>query len=157
MKIHTAVLALALGALIGFGYLRLTNGAPTAPIEYEPQKQWPTPTPVYLNAETISLLVNKWRQSEGLKPFTKSDFLCNIAQSRIAKVKNNWSHEGFEGSRFCTTACNLGENLAKEYISEEETLDAWLHSSSHAANLRATYTKSCIVTDGSYAVQIFGY
>lgn len=165
MKIRYMLLALVLGACLGFLYLHLTEKPKTIssfasqPASL-PLPTW-TPTPSYLNADTLFSLVNNWRTSENRKPFIKNDHLCDIAKSRLPEIKNDWSHSLFfthmQNGSYCPKGCSLAENLAKEEGVEDQTLDAWLHSASHAANLRGSYTKSCIATDGSYAVQIFGY
>ena len=112
-----------------------------------------------LDSDKLWMIVNDWRISEGLAEYQKSELLCDIARSRIYQVKSDWSHNGFVptlnrivGNQYH----DIGENLAKDHISEEQTLSNWLLSPSHRQNLDANYRYSCVVTDEQYAVQIFG-
>jgi len=115
-----------------------------------------TPTPIILSANILMEKVNAYRESMGLSTLKKSDRLCDIAKIRIVEVQENWSHEGFYAERFCKE-CTIGENLAKEYISEQSTLSNWIKSPSHREQMVTPYTHACVVTDKDYAVQIFGY
>lgn len=120
-----------------------------------------TPTPSPLNADKLFQLVNDWRVQNGYQAYKESEFACNIALKRLPETKINWSHDKFiqdvQAGRYCSTTCYLGENLAKEYISESDTLTAWINSPEHLRNLKASYTHSCIKIDGMYTVQIFSY
>jgi cysteine-rich secretory family protein len=114
------------------------------------------PTP-FVDPINLFSLVQKYREDHGLTAYTKSDFLCQVASTRLPEIKTNWSHEGFSSKRFCSGNCYLGENLARQEGSDSATLNAWLQSPEHKENLDAPYTHSCLVSDGMYTVQEFGY
>lgn len=108
------------------------------------------------SAEKLEALVNEWRVSQGLQPLTHSDSLCKIALTRLAEVQANWSHNGFDASRFCKQ-CLLGENLARRYDAAEDVVTGWENSKTHLEQMSYSYTHSCVATQNGYAVQIFGY
>ncbi len=116
-----------------------------------------------LNSDTLWSLVQDWRVKNNLKSYIKDQRLCEIAKIRVHDVESDWSHVKFNDIEYRTiyfqplapTAINMGENLARNYASESETLNNWLNSPSHLKNLQASFSHSCIVTDGSYATQIF--
>lgn len=115
-----------------------------------------------LDSEKLWSLVQDWRLSQNLAPFTKRQDLCDTAKKRLPEIKDDFSHDGFykhnwflmknHGGVYTWT----GENLAKGYSSEELALKAWLNSPTHLENLVSPYKYSCIETDGWSAVQLFG-
>lgn len=110
-----------------------------------------------LSSEKLWNIVNDWRQSRGLQPFQKSEVLCGYALQRMGEIKTDFSHAGFGGDRwFGSDFKNVGENLAQNMFNEQATLNSWLNSPSHRENLERAYTHACIVTDGNFAVQVFG-
>ena len=117
----------------------------------------PIPTPTNLNANKLFQLVNDWRVQNGYRPFIKSDSLCKIATVRLSEIEKDFSHDGFSAKRFFPNAPTgmSGENLAEKYQTEKTTLNAWLNSPEHLANLKYPYKYSCIETSGTYAVQEF--
>jgi uncharacterized protein YkwD len=124
-----------------------------------PPQYTPPPAPPELNSEKLWSLVQAWRQSAGFKTYTKDRRLCEMAQVRLGQIKTDWSHYQFQGvvDRYFYGKYDysVGENLAREEISEQSTLDQWLLSPDHRENLDAPYKYSCIVTEGGYAVQFF--
>lgn len=114
---------------------------------------------VFVTAKTLDQdklweAVQDWRVKNNLKPYIKDEYLCILARMRLPEIEKDWSHNG----AFKRTPSNykvLGENLARGFFDEKETLNAWLASASHAANLRFNFTHSCIQTDKTYAVQMF--
>lgn len=115
------------------------------------------PTRTVISAEKLETLVNNWRVSQNLQPLIHSDNMCKIALIRLSETKKNWSHQGFDASRFCSKACTLGENLAKGYSTEQQILNAWLKSPDHLTELKTPYTHACIKLDQTNAVETFGY
>lgn len=125
--------------------------------------QFPTPTPAIISSDKLFQLVNKWRVQNGYQAYKKSEFAESIATERLLESKQVWTHEKFiedaEANKYCTD-CYLGENLSRNILSESETLDAWLNSPSHKANLERSYTHSAIVCDNTvenYCVHIFSF
>jgi len=125
---------------------------PTVIPTYEPR-----PTEIPLSAEKLETLVNKWRISQGLQSFIHSEDMCRIAEIRLVDIKTDWSHNGFSADRFCTQLCTIGENLARGFSTEQDTLNGWLASPDHLAELKTPYTHTCIKTDQIRTVEIFGY
>ena len=157
MKLLLIVFALIVGAVLALG-LRIYQSQTT---EYPIPTQaiMPSPTPALLDADNLFQTVNNWRIEENYQPYIKSDFACNIATIRLPEVKENWSHNGFHASRFCTN-CWLAENLAQGYFNanqKQQLLDDWLDSPSHRKILELEYTHSCIKCDSGYCVHIFSY
>lgn len=110
-----------------------------------------------LNADKLWTVVQNWRTKNHLPLFKKDLYLCSIAVERMSQIKKDFSHDGFNKLDFSKTSYReLGENLSQVGKTEEATLTAWLNSPGHRENLEKNYNYSCVVTDGSYAVQIFG-
>lgn len=118
----------------------------------------PVPTVRQLSADRLTEVVNEWRVREGYQPYAKANRLCEFAAIRAEEIQAEWSHSGFYYDRVCTQEeqCYLAENLAKGQSTEEQVLDDWLHSASHAANLKASYTYACIVCDNNHCAHEFG-
>ncbi len=117
-----------------------------------------TPAPMpFVDQIILFDLVQTYRTSHGLSAYIKSEFLCDIARTRLPEVKTNWSHEGFTAARFCNDSCWMGENLAKYEGNAQNTLNAWLNSPGHKEALDHNYTHSCLISDGIYTVEEFGY
>ena len=112
-----------------------------------------------IKGDKLFELIQQYRLDNHLKQFKTSNFICDIARIRLEEIKKSFSHEGFSTERFCYSQCSLGENLAQKYQinQEEKLLNDWLNSQNHAAEIKSSYTHSCLKTDGNYVVQIFGY
>lgn len=117
----------------------------------------PSPTTPPIQDGSMWEVIQNWRAEQGLPRYQTSARLCQIAQQRLSEIQKNWSHDGFSGARFCDQQpCDLSENLARRYSSEEQVLRGWLGSSSHAGNLYKPHPNACIATDGTYIVHIMG-
>ena len=121
--------------------------------------QQPVSAPRNFDPKILWALIQSWRLDNGLPPYTKDQKLCDLAQTRVKEIKNNFSHYGFDTKipTFCAKIhCrDAAENLSQKAISEQWALQGWLESASHAAALRKDFKYSCIATDGDSAVQIF--
>lgn len=149
------VLLTTAGGFFVFGYL-----ASESNIQYaQANSDIYEPTPKNISSEKLWEMVNTYRTSQNLPETDTDDRLCLIARSRLPEVKVDWSHRGFEQDNGThskmLTYTRLGENLAKDYSTEQEILNAWINSKEHNMTMLGDYTHSCIETDGSYAVQIF--
>jgi uncharacterized protein YkwD len=107
-------------------------------------------------------LINEWRKENGYSEYQEHPFACLLAEERLPQVTKNWSHNGFLDSvseirtKFPETEDSVfGENLAKDSLYEQKTIDAWITSPSHLKNLEYDAPYSCIATDGNYVVHIF--
>ncbi len=114
-----------------------------------------SPLPTSLNADVLTKDVNDWRVKNGYQPFIQDQRLCNLANERLPEVKIDYSHKRFWDHTNEFTYIKLGENLGEDWTNEQQLLNAWLQSPEHLANLQYPYTYSCIVTDGSFAVEEF--
>lgn len=152
----------------GFVILFLLAGVPTAYIlghmhGQENQPALSTPKVVYssgIKENQIFDLINKYRSSKNRDLLKTSKKLCLIASERLHEVKSNFSHDGYmdlDSSVAQLGYYHRGENLAKDYWTNEDVVDAWTRSASHEANMvRPTYTDLCVRTDGNNVVAIFG-
>lgn len=113
-----------------------------------------------IDAIRLSSLVNDWRYNNYLQPFKKNDKLCGLALTRANQIIKDWSHSQFipEERKIVAPGTVFGENLAKDYQTEEEVLNGWLNSPPHRkvlANLN--YTQMCIACENSYcALELSG-
>lgn len=92
---------------------------------------------------------NKHRTSHGLQDLTLNDQLMQAAQTKAEDMaaRDYWSHNTPEGNPpwvFITNAGyqyqTAGENLAYGFLSSGATVDGWMASEGHRANiLNATY------------------
>ncbi len=127
------------------------------PTEAMPTIVIPTLVPVRtIDNHVLWKLVNRWRASEGMAPYTFDEQLCFFAEKRLKRVQRHFTHDGF--ATIITdvpTYHDYAENLAQGWTREEDILDAWLSSARHERNLRWPYTHACIVTDGDNVVHIF--
>lgn len=120
-----------------------------------------TPTPIIegLDANILWSEINLWRVSAGLRPYHWNDGLCKYAAIRTEEIKTDWSHDKFWNYKQLAWEdlhyIVLGENLARDFTDEVTALHAWLNSPTHRNNLEYSYTDSCVVTSGGYAVQMF--
>ena len=112
----------------------------------------PVPTPILtqetrvLGVATKSALVNSInsiRASHGVAPLKISYLLNKSASNRACYLyKNNiWSHEGEGYVKFFAQVGYLphpkwiGENLARNFGSDQEMINAWVGSSIHLTNI----------------------
>lgn len=112
-----------------------------------------------LSESKLLSIIQNWRLSQNLKTYTIDPLLCTFAKKRadgIFTEKNDMSHDGlakYQGELFITYD-GYSENLSRDW-SPELTLDGWLHSASHEANLRRDRPLTCIKCKGYYCVQLF--
>lgn len=115
--------------------------------------------PPEVRMEKLSVAVNMWRTENGLPEVTETPLTCGIAKIRAKEAYINWSHDGFEGKRFCDKYCYLGENLAQHFngmLSVDDVLQAWLDSPKHRDNIQEKdFHHMCIVQYRGTIAQIF--
>lgn len=115
----------------------------------------------HLNSDKLWIDIQQWRVSQGLPQYIKDPKLCDIADKRAPEIvkeeNNNTPHAGFDKTiaPYGNGKIAFAENNTGA-LSEQDALDRWLHSASHAATLRHDYKYSCVATDGKqHAVEIF--
>lgn len=109
-------------------------------------------------------LLNAKRAENGLAALTWSNGLESCAMVRAQEAASKFSHTRPNGKDWYTVNSELmwGENLAKGYDSAQSVVDAWMASSTHAANILAGDFTTCSIaiyeTKGKlYFAQEFGY
>lgn len=114
-----------------------------------------------MNKGLLIQLVNDVRNENNLAPLTVNDKLTQSAQYRAEEIcsTGNFSHDNWKQS--LTYDYHMaGENLAKNYATEEATVQAWVNSPKHYENIVKPYTETGIgaVECGNeyYIVQHFG-
>ena len=124
-----------------------------------------TPTPHPQTSETpnqnpnvVGLLnqVNQYRVQNGLRTVIENDTVCAFARVRVAEVRQNFDHNGFEdriksGTLPYPGYARVTENLAKT-SEPENVVPMWINSPGHAANMREDTPYVCIVASGEYYV-----
>jgi len=86
-------------------------------------------------------LVNEYRKVNGLKKMVWWPSLCDYAEKRAREIVTDFNHEGFRRDAkktrwgvyvdICPECVYAGENLAKDYPSNEAILESWLKSKKH--------------------------
>lgn len=93
---------------------------------------------------------NTARSQNGLGTLSNSQKLNNSAQSKANDMiaRDYWSHNTPDGTQpwwFFTNAgysySNAGENLAYGFSDSASTVDAWMNSAGHRANILGSYTE----------------
>lgn len=118
-----------------------------------------TLTPVYgvINPEILENKVNEFRHKANLSPLwvSRNSDLCKFSEIRAKEIKTNWSHEGFRiHNQLCDIiSCyyeKLGENLARDLMTEDEIIEAWIHSPLHYIQLTGDYNSMCVSSNNGY-------
>lgn len=112
-----------------------------------------TPTVINLSSEKLMSIVNDWRYSQGLQPYTRDNRLCVIAKDRVLNDPKLDAHEGLF-RKYANYPYQLAENLGGA-INEDLVLESWLNSRGHSEALHKPYEYSCIYCKGDYCSQIF--
>lgn len=110
--------------------------------------------------ETVLMLVNEERVSNGLEPLSIDSDLQKAAQVRANEASVSYSHQRPDGSAFYTVSNKAnGENLAKayKYNTLNEVVDSWMLSEGHKKNIlwktsTVTGIGVCKLADGTYYV-----
>ncbi|MCI6282886.1 CAP domain-containing protein [Selenomonas sp.] len=90
-------------------------------------------------AVSVLDLVNENRASYGLAPLTLASDLCDDADVRAEEIVSLFSHTRPDGSS-CFTVIDgsyrrVAENIAAGLATPEETVDQWMNSPGHRANI----------------------
>ena len=90
--------------------------------------------------------VNTYRVSIGLNPLEVIEHISFISSEHndYMIATKTVTHEGFEGRKNnlkkVLGAYRVGENIAYGYSTSNATINAWVNSESHKANLEGDYT-----------------
>lgn len=119
-----------------------------------------TPEPEVLAADSLLTVVNRVRAENGCnKPLKANAKLTQAAQERASYIADgHWSHDGYDKTvQKYYKYRYLGENLARDFNSDEAIVNAWLKSEAHrAVLLNCTYVETGIGRSGSYVAQEYG-
>ena len=126
-----------------------SNDSPKPSTTQDPDPSTQTPTeqpandPDELTAEVVRL-VNIERAKESLAPLGTYDSLTKAAQTRAPELVTLFSHDRPDGTN-CFTALDAtgakqgaytwGENIAAGHASAAETVEQWMNSPGHRANI----------------------
>ena len=90
-------------------------------------------------AEDVLAAVNRNRTAYGLRPLTLAEDLCEDADIRAEEIVSNFSHTRPNGSSCFTIISGsyrrVAENIAGGHATAEETVDQWMNSPPHRANI----------------------
>lgn len=109
-----------------------------------------------INEDRLWVVVNEWRMSENKPSYVKDDSLCSYANQRVQDIQTDFSHDKFVAMKKVDRFIRLGENLSRDFQTNQETLTAWLNSPKHRENLDDNYEYSCIRCSEATCVQLFG-
>ena len=93
-------------------------------------------------AGQVVVLVNQQRHAAGLPALTRDDRLMRMAQIRAEELTRNFSHTRPDGrgpftilddNNYRYTAA--AENIASGQATPEKTMNSWMNSSGHRANI----------------------
>ncbi|HSW37527.1 MAG TPA: CAP domain-containing protein [Candidatus Saccharimonadales bacterium] len=97
-----------------------------------------------MSADTLVALTNQQRQEQGLAPLHIDPKLVSSAHAKASDMfaNNYWSHNspsGVEPWYFIQQSnykyIRAGENLAKDFQSDEAVMEGWMNSPSHRKNI----------------------
>lgn len=108
-----------------------------------------------LSKDRLWEVVQNWRSENSYALYTEDERVCDIATIRLNNIKDDFSHSKFLEKASYLRYKDFGENLARDFSTEEEVLNGWINSPGHLANLQKSYKYSCIQTDGRNVVQMF--
>lgn len=122
------------------------------PAEYEALTAGPTAIESLVNSERIANNIAILKSSKELRQSA-----CEKAQHMVDY--NYWSHTAPDGTEpwyfiekvYDYTAA--GENLAKNFNSQEEIVSGWMNSETHKANILGDFTHQGICTVDNITVQ----
>ena len=115
----------------------------------------------YTLAYEVLTLVNQERAKEGLSALVMDQDLLEAAMLRAGEIAVSFSHTRPDGSS-CFSACSKmsGENIAAGSSTAAGTMNQWMNSEGHRANILGGYRSigvGCFIINGNYYwVQCFG-
>lgn len=119
-------------------------------------------------SQELVRLLNDYRVKHKKKKLTQTKALTKAAMTRSKEITVLFDHKRSNGKMCFSVAKEVsGENIAEGYQSAQETMNAWIHSPGHNANMLYSKFKkigiSVFVLNSPqygtelYAVQNFGY
>lgn len=122
-------------------------------------------------ADQIIQLTNEYRKSQGLPPLKSNPALTAAAVAAANDMAENgyFAHQSPSGKTYQDFAndsgykyVHVGQNLARNWNSATDTVDAWSKSPTHNANLvDKLYTETGVavvpINGSNYVIQYMGY
>ena len=110
--------------------------------------------------DTITQITNTFREAYGCRPVSEDDNLTRAAQARADEIfeSGHFSHDGvWETVEPIYRYRAAGENLARNFNTDEAMVVAWMKSPKHRENIvNCKYKDIGIGRRDDYVVQLFG-
>ncbi len=111
--------------------------------------------PVFAFADSNTDLlngINQYRTAHDLSIIKENQATCTFATIRAIQIMSDFSHTQFYilVHQSWVPGGMWHENLAKDFVNENDVLLAWEHSPTHNANLLSSMTNGCVRHIGNY-------
>jgi len=150
MKARNIIIGIALGIAIGIAPQFYVQKAPVQEIS----------AVEFVEIDHIVDLANMVRAEHGCEtPLVVNVDLQEASKERVLWVSDgNWSHDGvWETVKKHYDYKVAGENLARDFDSDEAMIEAWMESPLHRKNLlNCNFTETGVSRNGDYVVHLFG-
>jgi len=136
------------------------QNAPAAPVSAPPTPIVATAEPI--TTENLYQAFNQYRRAHDLQPVLWDDTLCPLAEIRVREILTEWNHNGYLAKTNAfferhPTYVVAGENLARNYRTTAEVMDAWDQSPTHQANLvKPVFNRVCFAVHENHVTQQLG-
>jgi len=97
-----------------------------------------------IDSRDLMEIINAYRIEQGLEFLEIDPYLCDIASQRSAEIVNDWSHDGFRLLEYSSQYEAKGENLARDFQTDQEIFMAWLNSPTHRDIIERNFNVGCI-------------
>ena len=161
LGVGCAILALALLVALAAATYVTERSPSSSPSEHHSNVD-NTPAESGVSQPEVVSMTNTYRQTKSLQPLRESELLnasaCHKADDMIAR--DYWSHDAPDGTKPWVFFQKVGygyqkagENLAYGFTSARSTVDGWINSPTHEANLVGDYTELGICVRGPVQYQ----
>ncbi|MEO6077673.1 MAG: CAP domain-containing protein [Candidatus Andersenbacteria bacterium] len=133
------------GVAVALGLVALAFSS-IVPVAHVSEPPAVTPKPSHPNSEVSVLkLLNIYRSAHQLSPVTISNRTCEFANIRAREAEKEWSHAKFiERGQNMKELGEWSENLAQDYYTASEVMEAWKESPKHNKILLGSMVYACI-------------
>lgn len=138
--------------LIGLSFSQIPSSGEVKTASIEPE---PIITPTKQQKAEIEELINQYRLQNGKSILRKDSYLCELATFRLNEIKTDWPHDGFHKMKK-EKYSSFGENLGRDWSSDEDVMRAWIASPTHNDILLGHWTNFCVSQEEGYYVLITG-
>lgn len=110
--------------------------------------------PIFASGPAKIAKVNEFRASKGLPPVTINPLTCQFAAIRAREAFGNFNHDGFYNRVKNYTLPYPKYRLITENLAwapnNQDAVNMWINSPSHAANLLKNTKYACVEKYGDY-------